>query len=213
MLKEQGKKARVFDFDDTIIEREEATRIMGLVSEIIRPHNIPNLSLEKIAQLNLNHGRVDGIVRGAKERIALVAHARRKVYPGVREELDRLATEGTDIYGNTGRSHRGPWVDVTEETLHRGGVLGYFKDIAFTPDGVKTAVSKVHRLAQLTQLYDEVEFDEDDPRTVRFVAERLPSVKINWIQYGATGLLVSRQEVEQFPNVRRVAVFGKKGRN
>lgn len=186
------------------------TRLIGLVVGKIRPQHLPNLTLEEIAELNINHGRVEGHVSGKKEKIAFDWHAKRQVYPGVREELERLTSEGVDIYGNTGWPNKGDWVDMTHESLDKQGIGGFFTDIAFTPAGIKTAISKVHWLAHISKLYEYVEYDEDDGRTVEFVASRLPNVQINYIQYGTSGLLVDRRELEAFPNVRRVAVFGKR---
>ncbi|MBI4079470.1 MAG: hypothetical protein HY429_04220 [Candidatus Levybacteria bacterium] len=160
-----------------------------------------------MSQLNLNHSRVDIPINGLKERISFEFHARRKVYSGVEHEFKKLVAEGTDIYGNTGRSHKGQWVDMTEQTLHRGGVAEYFKEIFYTPDGVITAVSKAHALLKLTELYKDVEFDDDDPRTARFIAKMFPYITVNLVQHGPAGLLVSRSELDELPNLRRVAVF------
>jgi len=205
-----GSTARVFDFDDTLLGRERITRLMGLVVGKVRPQHVPHLSAEEITQLNINHGRVEGEVKGRVEKTAFDWHAGRRVYPGVKEELEKLTSEGVDIYGNTGRPNKGAWVDMTHESLDRQGIGTYFRDIAFTPKGIKTAVSKAHRLWELSQQYEQVVMDEDDPRTVRFLATVLPDVQINYIQYGTSGLLVSRRELEAFPNVRRVAVFSQR---
>lgn len=81
-----GSKAKVFDFDDTLLARERVTRVMGLVVGKARPQHLPNLTAEDIAKLDINHGRVEGQVKGKKERIAFEWHAGRRVYPGVRED-------------------------------------------------------------------------------------------------------------------------------
>ncbi len=122
-------------------------------------------------------------------------------------EFEKLVADGTDIYGNTGRSHKGQWVNMTEETLHRGKVIEYFKGVFYTPDGVRTAVSKAHALLGLAKQYEEVEFDDDDPRTARFIAQLFPNIQVNLVQHRSTGLLVSRNELDKLPNLRRVAVF------
>lgn len=207
-MKEQlHSKARVFDFDDTLIGREAVTRVSGLVMGRIRSHRLPNLTIAHISQLNLNHSRVDIPINRLKERISFEFHARRNVYSGVVHEFEKLVADGTDIYGNTGRSHKGQWVDMTEETLHRGGIVEYFKGVFYTPDGVRTAVSKAHALLGLIARYKEVEFDDDDPRTASFIAQLFPNVQVNLVQHGSTGLLVSRNELDELPNLRRVAVF------
>lgn len=205
-----GKKARVFDFDDTLIGRELITRISGSAIGRIHPHNLPTFSLDDIAQLDLNHGRVPAFISGLKERISFGFHARRSVYPGVRGELEKIAAEGVDIYGNTGRSHKGEWIDMTEETLYRGGVGEYFKGIFYTPDGIRTAVSKAHGIQILTGQYEEVEFDDDNPRTAYFIAQLFPAVRVNLIQHGSTSLFLARRVVDDPSNIRRVGVFGKR---
>lgn len=204
-----GKKAVAFDFDDTLFGREHITRFFGFVNGKLRPQRLPNLTTADITKLDLYHGRIDDRVKDWKERISFEAHARRRIFSGVRNTLERLVAEGAYIYGNTGRPNKGEWVDMTYEGLDREGIGKFFTDVAFTPEGIKTAVSKAHRLHQLSELYEEVEYYEDDPRTVRFLALVLPNIKINYIQHGTSGLLVSRQEIEAFPNVRRVAVFSK----
>lgn len=208
-MKEQlNPKARAFDFDDTIIGRENVTRLSGLVMGRIRPHRLPVLTLDDISLLKLNHGRIDAPINSLKERMSFEFHSRRNVYPGVVYEFERIVADGIDIYGNTGRSHKGDWVDMTEEILQRGKIAEYFRGVFYTPDGVRTAVSKAHAILGLRELYEEVEFDDDDPRTARFIAKLFPDVKVNLVQHGFTGLLVSRRELDDLPNLRRVAVLG-----
>ncbi len=205
-----GKKARVFDFDDTLIGREWVTRISGSAIGRIRPHSLPTFSLDDVFLLDLNHGRVPVSISGLKERISFEFHARRNVYPGVKRELEIMAAERVDIYGNTGRSHKREWVDMTEETLRRGGVREYFKGIFYTPDGTRTAVSKAHGIQILTGQYEEVEFDDDDPRTAYFIAQLFPAVRVNLIQHGSTSLFLARRILDDPSNIRRVGVFGKR---
>lgn len=207
MKEHLNPKARVFDFDDTIIGREGITRLLGLVVGRIRPHRPLDLTTDDVSQLQLNHGRIAIPISNLKERISFEFHARRNVYSSVAYEFERMVADGTDIYGNTGRSHKGDWVDMTEETLQRGKIAEYFRGVFYTPDGVRTAVSKAHAILKLREQYEEVEFDDDDPRTARFVAKLFPDVKVNLVQHGLTGLLVSRSELDNLPNLRRVAVL------
>jgi len=203
-----SRKARVFDFDDILVGRERITRVSGLVFERLKPHKLPSLTLTDISQLDLNYDRVAIPISSLKERVSFEFHARRNVYHRVKEELERIATDGTDIYGNTGRSNKGEWVDMTDETLDKGKVRDYFKGIFYTPDGVRTTVSKAHVIQLLTEQYEQVEFDDDDPRTVLFIAQVFPNVRVNLVQHRSTGLLVSSRELDELPNLRRVAVFG-----
>ena len=211
-MKEQlHLKARAFDLDDTlIVGRETFTRASSLIMSRILSHHLPNLEIAHIAGLNLNHSRVNLPINSLKERISFELHARSKVYPGVIDELEKIADSGTDIYGNTGRPHKGDWVDMTEETLRRGGVAEYFRGVFYTPDGIRTAVSKAHAVLELTERYEQVEFDDDDPGTAYFIANLFPRVKVNLVKHRFTGLFVSRSELDKLPNLRRVAVFGKR---
>lgn len=206
----EGKRARVFDLDDTLIERGRIIRVAGLVIGRLSPHKFSNITLTDISQLELNHDCVDSPIKGLKERISFAVHARRNVYPGVREKLKQIAADGTTILGNTGRPRKKEWINMTEETLDRADILDYFTGIFYTPDGVPTAVSKARAILSLTQFYEQVEFDDDDPRTALFIARLFPNVQVNLVQHGLTGLLVSSRELAELPNLKRVAVFGKK---
>jgi|SRR3989344_5137105 len=208
-FKPTNKKARAFDFDDTLIGRQRVTRIGGAVIGKAKPHHLPDLTAEQIAALQLNHNIRSGGIHSPIEAISYFFHSIRSVYPGVKQELETLA-EGTDIFGNTGRSNKDPWVQMTRQTLRRGEVYDLFRGVFYTPEKTRTAVSKAHVVSILSELYEEVEFDDDDPRTARFIAERYPNIKVNLVQYGSTGLLMSSRELDQVPNLRRVAILGSK---
>jgi len=205
MANELRKNARVFDFDDTIIRRETVTHLSGLVIGKLRAPHSPIVTSEDIERLDLNHSPVSTLITGLREKTSLRVHALRKVYPGIKKEFEKLTAEGTDIYGNTGRSSKKEWVDMTEDTLQRGGVIDYFKRIFYTPDGTKAIISKAHAIDSLTRQYDQIEYYEDDPRTALFIARLFPHVNVNLVQYGLTGLLASKTELSQFPNLKRVA--------
>lgn len=211
-MKEQlHPKARVFDFDDTLmVGKETFTRASSLIMSRMLSHRLPNIAIAYISQLNLNHGRVNLPINSIKEKISFELHARSKVYASVKDALERIAANGTDIYGNTGRPHKGDWVDMTQETLHKGGIAEYFKGVFYTPDGARTVVSKAHAVLGLTERYREIEFDDDDPRTAYFIANLFPGVKVNLVQHRFTGLFVSRSELDKLPNLRRVTVLGKR---
>jgi hypothetical protein len=127
MIKDNYRIARVFDLDDTLIGREAIARGLGLVKGTLRGYSLPNLTREQIAQLDINHDRVEGRVTSIADGVSFTVHSRRNVLPGVKEELERLTGQGADIYGNTGRSNVAPWVDMTEETLRKGGIKDHFR--------------------------------------------------------------------------------------
>ncbi|MCL5113708.1 MAG: hypothetical protein M1372_00870 [Patescibacteria group bacterium] len=210
MAEHLNHQASVFDLDDTLIGRGRTERVFGLAKGKVRPYRPSGLSAADIAKLQLNHNRVSEPIRSLEERISLIFHARRSVYQGVRDEFERITANGRDIYGNTGRSHKGEWVDMTEETLRRGGITAYLRRVFYTPEDSRASVSKAHAIQELASRYDGIEFYDDDPRTALFIARLFPNVNVNLVQHGLTGMLVSRQEMETFPNLRRVAVFGKR---
>ena len=204
-----SRKVCVADFDDTTIGREKIIRYLALIGGTIHPHKLPNLTREDISNLDINHNRVEGHVKGWWEDKTFRVHRRRKILPGVRDKLARLVDQGVDIYGNTGRSNKSDWVDMTDETLQRGGVRNYFKEIFYTPEGTKTAVSKAHGLYLLLEQYDDLEFYDDDPRTTHFIAAMFPEIQVKLIQYRSTGLLVARRDLETLPNLKKITSFAK----
>lgn len=205
-----GKKARAFDLDDTLIGRQPFVRVSGAIVGKIKPHHLPNLTAEEIAALDVKHDPVDHGISSPAEAISYAFHSVRRVYPGIRPELRRISSEDTDIFGNTGRLNTTPWIEMTRKTLQRGDVADLFKGVYFTPKGTRTAVSKAHVVGILSELYEEVEFDDDDPRTAVYIAERFPDVNVNLVQHGSTGILMSAREIDRLPNLRRVAVLGSK---
>lgn len=203
MSTETQRRAVVVDFDDTIIGRGSLTRFIGMVMGRIHHQHLPELIIEDIANLNLDHGRVDAPVSGIGERLSFWFHSRRRLYPRVREEFEGLVAEGIDILGATGRSNKAPWVDMSERQV--APVKDLFKAISYTPRGIKTAVSKAHVVYLLLESgqYDEVEVDEDDPRTVEFLSKLFskdPRVTINYIKYTTTSKLDPTQR-DIRPNV------------
>lgn len=206
----EGRKARAFDFDDTLIDRGKIVRSVGLVAGLLKAYELSSVTLADISRLDFPLGRVDSFIERLKGRISFAAHARKRVYPGVRDELEKIAADGTAILGNTGRPNKREWIAMTEQTLDRAGIRAYFTDIFYTPEGVPTAVSKAQVILTLTQAYENVEFDEDDPGTALLIARLFPNVQVNLVQHGLTGLLVSSRELAELPNLKRVVVLGKK---
>jgi hypothetical protein len=111
----------------------------------------------------------------------------------------------TDIFGNTGRPNKRPWVDMTKQTLDSGLVLPYFKDIFFRPENVESIQSKGAAILELTKRYKNVTHYDDDPWIVFGLAKIFPDVSFVLVQNLEFGILVSQREMNQFPNVARVA--------
>lgn len=198
-----SERATSWDLDDTVIAREGITRGLGIVKSAVRRQQL--LTLHRAELPRLDRTPVD-VPLALTERISYAVHAQRQVFPWVRSLLEVTRSRDMDHYGNTGRSNKRAWVDMSYRTLEQGGVAHLFEDVFFTPEGTPTAVSKAAGIRDLLVQYDEVNHVEDDPRTAVFLAGLFPEVTVYLVQYGTTGLLYSHAEVSSFPNIRRVGV-------
>ncbi len=136
-----------------------------------------------------------------------IVHMVRRVPEEVKSAILSLYGIGFDIYGNTGRSSRGPWVNMTMASLERHGVLDYFLDVFFKPEGFKTRDSKINAVAKLRERYERVVHFDDNPEDALPMAELFPDVKLVIVQDKSTGLLYSREEALRYHNVTRVITF------
>lgn len=161
------------------------------------PESIPTLSREpKSAPLKLG------------ELISFFLHSRRTVNVDVEDFLD--TNHMVDVYGNTGRVGKTPWIRMTWQTLKRGSVDDGIKDIYFKPDGTKTMLSKLEAISQLRHVYGSVTHYDDNPADALPIAAFFPDVKVVIVQDLTTGLLYSREEAARYPNVKRVAALNSK---
>lgn len=143
-----------------------------------------------------------GVIFSPSELISFNAHNGRHVVPGVTEFLER---RDADIYGNTGRSNKKPWVEMTRNTLRDGEVLAQFQDIFFKPPGTKTIISKGAGIQQLREQYGHVTHYDDNPADVLGLAAYFRDVDFVIVQDWTTGILFSRIEMNNYPNVTRVS--------
>lgn len=198
-----SERAHSWDLDDTVFSRGSLVRGLGVVKAVIKPSHLKIPSLDQIPELTRQV--VDRPIISPFEMISYSAHSRRQLVPGVREEMEEVAAAGEDNYGNTGRSNKRQWVSMTEATLDQVGLSALLTDVFYTPDGVKTAVSKAAAVRELLKRYDKVTHHEDDPRTAVFIACLFPDVEVVLVEYGSTGRLYSSREVDRYPNIRRSA--------
>jgi hypothetical protein len=139
-----------------------------------------------------------------RQLIAYVAQKTRSVDPDIMQFLwERTA----DVYGNTGRPNKRPWVDLTVRTLEKGAVYMRFTDIFFRPKGVGSIRSKGAAIAELAKKYDHVTHIDDDPWVIFGLAKVFPDVQFTLVQELDIGILVTAEELQRFPNVRRVAAL------
>ncbi|MBI4097132.1 MAG: hypothetical protein HY428_01835 [Candidatus Levybacteria bacterium] len=138
------------------------------------------------------------------EWLELQLHARRSVKPEFAAIVERMQADA--IFGNTGRPNHEQMVKLTREKLQEAGIAGYFRDIYFKPDGVRSEESKYWALTELVERgFDVVHYD-DNARTVKLLAGALPHVRFVIVGDLSSGLLFSRREMESYPNVARIAV-------
>jgi len=138
------------------------------------------------------------------ELFSFLMHAIRPVSGSAREFIDENSLTA-DIYANTGRAARAPWVDMTKRTLANGGLHGAFRDYFFKPEVIKTMVSKLEAVGRLRGEYGHVTHYDDNPADALPIAARFPDVRVIIVQDLSTGLLYSREEARRYPNVTRIA--------
>ena len=202
---EKVSLARIMDLDDTSVKRETSTRIASTIASVLTLAFIPHLSLRQIERMSFNHEPVNVPVRNKREQDSLDRHARREFFPSAIAEIQGCATSGIPVYIATGRSNKQEWVVMTEASLKNAGVRQWVSGIYYTPDGIPTATSKAHVMHLLSQQYETLEFDDDDPRTVAVLARLFPDMTINYVAHGLARLLGVHNRLEaQFSNVRAV---------
>lgn len=196
-----SERVASIDLDGVIIERHPI-QLRALVRFLIRsgviyksPGQIP------VVDRQVNNGPLSSL-----ELVVYLIHKGRKVVIGARECL--LATiSDCDIVGNTGRPNKKAWIELTQKTLEAGGVLDCFQNIYFTPRGVKALLSKGAALVELQRQYEHITHLDDNPADVLPLAKLFPDVQFVIVQDLTTGVLFSKVEQEQYPNVRRVATL------
>jgi hypothetical protein len=122
-----------------------------------------------------------------------------------RDMWEYLWNRTADVYGNTGRPNKRPWVEMTKQTLRDGEVLQRFKKIYFRPRDVAPIQSKGAALAELSEIYDDITHIDDDPFVVYGLYPLFPKVHFILVQGLSFGTPVTDEEKRRFPNVERVA--------
>lgn len=193
--------AESYDLDGVVIDRRPLVGQFGAVRDfllngttIYKPPTIPDVPrFVQVAR-----------VSSSKEAIVLFFHSIRPLKKGVKEFIE---SSHADKYGNTGRSNKKPWVEMTRRTLSRGGIFEQFEDVFFKPEGIRTIESKGAAIAELRKRYGCVRHYDDNPADVLGLARVFPDVQFIIVQDLTTGLLLSRTEMSEYPNVQRVAVL------
>lgn len=201
----RSTRARTWDYDDTMFGRERITRRLAAVKAKLRPsvvYEYPWNEMPIVVREVINKP-----LEGVAEKVSYAFHARRQIFPFTPQALEAAISQGIDNYGNTGRSSKLPWVEMSEQALIDGGIDSFIIGTFFTPDGMRTALSKAAAIAELRNYYPDVSHVDDDPRTVVFLAGLFPDSTFYLVQYGTNGLLYDRETLEEFPNIKPVAVI------
>lgn len=206
-MSERPRPAISLDLDGVVFNRFPPIQIHALIGLAFHGNKI-FWSLPTVPNVDRTVDE-EGIKR-LSERLSFLAHKRRKPMPDAKPFI-AVHSENADIYGNTGRLAKGAWVGMTEESLRLAGVLPYFTDIFFKPEGVSSKASKAAAIAKLMDQYrgdNNITHIDDDPGTVLPLARMFPNVQFIILQDLTTGILFSRVEKNRYPNVKRVARLG-----
>ncbi len=193
----------VYDFDGVVVERNPA----------IQPHAVWRYLLEgnKIFQPPLEIPNVERAInedgqRSITDCLLLYLARHRHVVNGVKEML--MARGGAN-YVNTGRPNKKEWIEVTEKTLRDAQIRDFFQDIYYRRPELTTMESKLAVVNELYQRYPPDKYQitcvDDNPADALPIAKAFPDVQVVVVQDLSSGILFSRVEMRDYPNVRRVA--------
>lgn len=190
------------DLDGVVVPRQLPVQAKALWRYLMRGskmYNSPRNPLPPVPR-----SVEDGLL-GPLELFSYIAHEQRPVPQSVAMAIQEV--QNADLYGNTGRSNKKPWVEMTKRVLREGGILDYFVTIFFKPEGISTKVSKATAVGNLVKLYHHVIHVDDNPADGLFIASLYPHVQVRIVQDLTTGILFSDYEQRRFPNAKRVATL------
>ena len=193
-------EAILYDLDGVIIGRPPVQfsalwKYMFMGNRIYIPPELPS---------TLNRTEDPARISTFFEATSFYFQSLRSVKSGISEHLGK---QTADKFGNTGRPNKTPWVKMTRHTLSKGGVWTQFDDIFFKPVGAKTIESKGVAIAQTCEAYEVVTHIDDNPADVLGLAKFFPNVQFIIVSDRSTGILMSRVELREYPNVKRVALL------
>ena len=140
-----------------------------------------------------------------REISELNRHTKRPIRPGIAGVIRRM-TECMHV-GNTGRPNNRPMIMHTKDRLLDAGLAGLFDHIYFKPEGVESDESKYWALVELRTIgHTNITHYDDNARTVRRLAEEFHDMRFVIVQDLTSGILFSRREMQDYPNVARVAI-------
>ena len=193
-----AKEALSLDLDGVVV-----ARIPFQWSAVPRLLNRPPLDFSPPTDVPIIDRTIVEQRLGLKDHINYIRHSM-PVRREARQVIPELA-QTMDIYGNSGRVNTSTWVEKADAAFKRAGIKDHFKGVYFKPPGTRGLLSKMAAVTELREKYDSVTHVDDNPQDALPIARAFPDVKVVILQDLSTGLLVSMKELQQYPNVRRVA--------
>lgn len=124
---------------------------------------------------------------------------------GVREFIVKKFHEGADIFMNTGQPSQADVVKAVKESLMKENIFDLFKGFFFKPgaNGLWSAISKAVAIQELKDMGYEKIFHYDDNHEDAFIIAKVhPDVEVIIVEDFSTKLMVGRDLLEKFPNVK-----------
>lgn len=124
--------------------------------------------------------------------------------------MERLGVTKHRVIFNTARLFHPSWVQTTWDGLQNAGVHTFFdsEKSVFRPDGIDSHMSKAAGIRDILSDTAYVVHFDDNPLDAFAVADADQSrVFVVLLQDLTNGLLYSREELERYPNVLRVATM------
>lgn len=178
---------------------------IGIQMEVFQPWSYNAPITPKHSQITRNDRIPVNRPLTRKERAELDIHSGRYVKPEV-AELIRSMQVDTKI-GNTGRPNTLPMITMTMDRLKEGGIESELEYVLFRIDEVSSDESKYWELKELeNEGYTDIVHYDDNARTQRRLARALPHIRFVIVQDLTSGILFPRWEMENFPNVARIAI-------
>lgn len=140
-----------------------------------------------------------------KEAVLLWFHGRRNIIERAVVEINK---KRGDKYGNTGRLYKTPWVEMTNRQLD--GHINNLVDIFFTPEGIKSTISKGAAIIELLdkKQYKRVTHIDDNPLTIFLLAKYfrdIPEVNFVLVRDESSDFLLAGINMDDYSNVQVVS--------
>ncbi len=110
--------------------------------------------------------------------------------------------DGVDVYGNTGRPNKLPWINLTTRTIAEGHLSARFVDVFYRPRDVSGIMSKGEAILRLLDKYEKVTHYDNNPWVIFGLARAIPRAHFVLVQGLNSGVLFSQEQADLFGNVK-----------